>query len=48
MLDALAAGREPETDCGDNVKSLAMVLAALASARAGRRIELEELTSAVP
>src|SRR5581483_4578441 len=38
MLAALAEGRRPETDASDNVKSLTMVLAALASAREGRRV----------
>jgi predicted dehydrogenase len=47
MLAALAEGRRPETDASDNVQSLAMVLAALTSAREGRRIELEELAGAV-
>ena len=42
MLAALAQGRRPETDASDNLKSLAMVLAALTSAREGRRIELEQ------
>jgi predicted dehydrogenase len=46
MLAALAQGRRPETDCVDNVKSLAMVLGALASAREGRRLELGELVGA--
>jgi predicted dehydrogenase len=47
MLAALAQGRRPETDASDNLKSLAMVLAALRSAREGRRIELGELVAAV-
>jgi predicted dehydrogenase len=47
MLEALAQQRKPETDCADNAKSLAMVLAALASAREARRLELEELVDAV-
>jgi len=46
MLAALAEGRRPETDASDNVRSLAMVLAALASSREGRRIELGELAGA--
>ena len=40
MLAALVQGRRPETDASDNLKSFAMVLAALTSAREGRRIEL--------
>jgi len=47
MLAALAQGRRPETDASDNLKSFAMVLAALTSAREGRRVELEELTRSV-
>ena len=40
MLTAIAQGRQPETNASDNLKSFAMVLAALTSAREGRRIEL--------
>jgi predicted dehydrogenase len=47
MLAALAQGQRPETDASDNMKSLAMVLAALTSAREGRRVELDELVSRV-
>jgi predicted dehydrogenase len=47
MLAALAQGRRPETDASDNLKSFAMVLAALTSAREGRRIELEQVMAAV-
>jgi predicted dehydrogenase len=43
MLDALRDGRRPMTDCSDNVKSLAMVLAGIRSARERRRVEIEEL-----
>ncbi len=43
MLAALAEGRRPETDASDNLKSFAMVLGALTSAREGRRVELGEL-----
>jgi predicted dehydrogenase len=46
-LAALAQGRRPETDASDNLQSFAMVLAALTSAREGRRIELGELVAAV-
>jgi predicted dehydrogenase len=46
MLAALAQGRPPETDASDNLKSLSMVLAALRSAREGRRAELGELVGA--
>jgi hypothetical protein len=40
MLAALANGRRPETDCTDNVKSFAMVMGAVESARRGMRVEL--------
>lgn len=40
FLDSLAAGTKPQTDCRDNVKSLAMVLAAIESAETGRRAEI--------
>ena len=46
MLAALAQGRRPETDASDNLKSFAMVLAALASARERSRIELGAARSA--
>lgn len=43
MLTALGEGRPAETDAHDNVHSLAMVLAAVASSAAGgRRIEIAE------
>ena len=38
MLAALAEGRRAETDCRDNVKSIAMVFAAIESAREGRKL----------
>ena len=38
MLAALAEGRPAETDCHDNVKSIAMVFAAIESAREGRKV----------
>jgi predicted dehydrogenase len=46
MLTALVQGRRPETDASDNLKSFAMVLAALASARERSRIELGQLFGA--
>jgi predicted dehydrogenase len=47
MLSAIAQGRRPETDASDNLKSFAMVLAALTSAREGRRVELGQLVRSV-
>ena len=43
MLDFLRGGATPSTECHDNVKSLAMVHAAIASSREGRRITLADL-----
>jgi predicted dehydrogenase len=40
MFAALADRRLAETDCRDNVKSLAMVLGAIDSAKSGRKIDL--------
>ena len=41
FLDAVAAGRQPETVSTDNMKSLAMVFAAIESARTGMRVYIE-------
>lgn len=38
FFDCLASGEAPETACEDNVKSLAMVFAAIDSARTGARV----------
>jgi predicted dehydrogenase len=38
FVAALHEGRKPETDCTDNIKSLAMVLAAVESARCGEKV----------
>jgi len=40
MLAFLRTGRKPQTECHDNIKSLAMVLAAIESSRAGKRVEV--------
>ena len=40
MFEALAAGKPPETAAGDNINSMRMVLAAVESARTGRKVEL--------
>ncbi len=40
MLDFLRTGRLPQTECHDNIKSLAMVFGAVESAGEGRRIEV--------
>ncbi|MGC9399518.1 MAG: Gfo/Idh/MocA family protein [Anaerolineae bacterium] len=41
FLDCLDAGATPETDCADNLKSLAMVFKALESARSGQKIAID-------
>ncbi|MGV8833287.1 MAG: Gfo/Idh/MocA family protein [Devosia sp.] len=41
FLDAIASGRQPETVATDNIKSLAMVFAAIESARTGQRVLIE-------
>jgi predicted dehydrogenase len=38
FISALKQGRKPETDCEDNIQSLAMVLAAVESAKTGRKM----------
>ncbi|MFC4778654.1 Gfo/Idh/MocA family protein [Paenibacillus sp. GCM10023252] len=40
MFAALAEGRPAETDSRDNIKSMAMVLGAIESARTGRKVDL--------
>ena len=38
FVSAIRTGIRPETDCRDNIKSLAMVLAAVESAKCGRKV----------
>lgn len=40
MLDFLRSGKKPQTECHDNIKSLAMVFAAIESSRQGARVEV--------
>jgi predicted dehydrogenase len=40
FLDCVRAGRVPETDCSDNIKSLAMVFGAIESAETGKRVAI--------
>jgi predicted dehydrogenase len=40
MLHAIRTGTTPQTECHDNIKSLAMVHAAIESSRAGKRVPL--------
>lgn len=42
FLDAIAQGRAPETGAEDNIRSLAMVMAAIESARTGQRVMIRE------
>jgi len=43
MLAFLRSGRRPQTECRDNIKSLAMVFAAMESSRTGRRVPVRGL-----
>jgi len=42
MFEALEAGTAPETNSGDNIYSMAMVLAALESAKLGQKVMIED------
>jgi predicted dehydrogenase len=42
FLDAIEEGRAPETGAEDNIRSLAMVMAAIESARTGQRVMIME------
>lgn len=44
MFDALTNNRKAETDCTDNIKSMAMVFGALKSAQEQRKVSLLDLT----
>ncbi|MCL2701403.1 MAG: Gfo/Idh/MocA family oxidoreductase [Phycisphaerae bacterium] len=41
MLAFLNEGKRPQTECHDNIKSLAMVFAAIESSKKGRRVEVK-------
>ncbi len=43
MLRYLRTGQRPQTECHDNIHSLAMVLAAIESARSGKRITVADM-----
>jgi predicted dehydrogenase len=43
MLRFLRNGTLPQTECHDNIKSLAMVFAAMESSRAGRRVKIPDV-----
>ena len=42
MFDALEEGRDAETDCKDNLKSMMMVFGALESAEVGKKLSMGE------
>jgi len=41
MLDFIREGKTPQTECHDNIKSLAMVFAAIESSRKGKRVPVQ-------
>jgi predicted dehydrogenase len=41
FADAVRDGQKPETDCTNNIKSLAMVFAAVESARVAARVPVQ-------
>jgi predicted dehydrogenase len=41
FLDCLATGRTPQTICTDNIKSLAMVEAAVESAKSEKKVKVQ-------
>ncbi|MFP4355809.1 MAG: Gfo/Idh/MocA family protein [Phycisphaerae bacterium] len=43
MLAYLETGKVPQTECHDNIQSLAMVFAAMESSRAGRKVAIEAI-----
>jgi hypothetical protein len=43
MLAFLRTGKLPQTECHDNIKSLAMVFAAIESNKKGKKIEIKAL-----
>lgn len=48
MFAALEDSRKPETDCSDNIYSMAMVLAALESAKTGRKVLIADFMKDAP
>ncbi|MBI3986415.1 MAG: Gfo/Idh/MocA family oxidoreductase [Lentisphaerae bacterium] len=43
MLEFLKTGQKPQTECHDNIRSLAMVFAAIESSRKGRRVPVRSI-----
>jgi predicted dehydrogenase len=48
FVNALRTGRTPQGECHDNIKSLAMVFAAMESAQTGQRVNVEVTPHAPP
>ncbi|WP_136605473.1 Gfo/Idh/MocA family protein [Paenibacillus dokdonensis] len=46
MFASLAENRKPETDCSDNIYSMAMVLASLESAKTGSKVLIADIMNA--
>lgn len=40
FIDCIREGRQPETDCSDNIKSIAMLFASIKSAKTGKRVKV--------
>ena len=40
FIESLKSGQTPQTVCTDNIKSLAMVYAAIESAESGRKVDV--------
>lgn len=40
FIDGVRSGRKPQTHCNDNIRSLAMVFAAIKSAKIGKKVEV--------
>lgn len=47
MLDCLRNGKRAQTDCRDNIKSLAMVFAAIKSAEENREVRIDEILEVI-
>jgi hypothetical protein len=46
LFPSLDEGRKPETDCSDNIYSMAMVLASLESAKTGQKVQIARFMEA--
>jgi predicted dehydrogenase len=43
FIDCIRSGRKPETDCSDNIKSLAMVFGAIESSETGKEVQVSAI-----